>query len=415
MEIAGVILGLLLGSYLLGALPFGYWVGRWRGVNLFTAGSGNIGATNAGRVLGWPYGLLVFALDCAKGAIPPLVVVSLYQAWTQEVAEPLTASLLEVGAAVSAFLGHLYPIYLMFRGGKGIATGAGTVLVLTPWAAIGALGVWGLIVLVSRYVSVASLLAAVTLLTIHLAMVPEPWSSPQWPLSLYLLVGTILVFVKHRKNMLRLWQGQENRVGDWPMRQVLLRVLHLVAIGMWFGGAFFFNFLAAPAIFRSFEEVVRSAPSDRTAYLPLVSPEASEEQKKALASALAGSAVGPIFPLYFALQTTCAALALLTALSWWNAGGIHRWRVIVIGIAAAGVLIGWPLSEYVSELRLARFSDDPQTARAAQSAFGIWHGYSLLLSLVTTALAGVCFVLAAWLPYETSKSKSDNLNSINSQ
>jgi|DewCreStandDraft_2_1066082.scaffolds.fasta_scaffold05351_2 acyl-phosphate glycerol 3-phosphate acyltransferase len=415
MGIAAVILGLLLGSYLLGALPFGYWVGRWRGVNLFTVGSGNIGATNAGRVLGWPYGLLVFALDCAKGAIPPLVVVSLYQAGVKQPLEPLMASLLQVGSAASAFFGHLYPVYLNFRGGKGIATGAGTVLVLAPLAAAGALCVWGVTVLVSRYVSVASLLAAVTLLTIHLSTVPEPWSSPQWPLSLYLLLGAILVFVKHRKNMLRLWQGQENRVGEWPMRQVLLRVLHLVAIGTWFGGAFFFNFLAAPAIFRSFEEVVRSSPSDRTAYMPLVPPEAPEEQKKALASALAGSAVGPIFPLYFALQTVCAALALLTALSWWNGGGIHRWRVIVIGIAAAGVLIGWPLSEYVSELRLARFSDDPLTARAAQTAFGIWHGYSLLLSLVTTALAGVCLVLAAWLPYETSKSKSDALDSINNQ
>ncbi|MCX8139529.1 MAG: glycerol-3-phosphate 1-O-acyltransferase PlsY [Gemmataceae bacterium] len=410
-----MIIGLLLGSYLLGALPFGYWVGRWRGVNLFTVGSGNIGATNAGRVLGWPYGLLVFVLDCAKGAIPPLVVVSLYQAGLNQAVEPLMASLLQVGAAASAFLGHLYPVYLNFRGGKGIATGAGTVLVLAPLAAAGALCVWGMTVLVSRYVSVASLLAAVTLLTIHLSLAPEPWSSSQWPLNLYLLFGVILVFVKHRKNLLRLWQGQENRLGDWPMRHVLLRVFHLVAVGMWFGGAFFFNFLAAPAIFRSFEEVVRSAPSDRTAYMPLVPPEAPEEQKKALASALAGSAVGPIFPLYFALQMGCAALALLTALSWWNGGGIHRWRVIVIGIAAAGVLIGWPLSEYVSELRLARFSDDPLTAQAAQSAFGVWHGYSLFLSLITTVLAGVCLILAAWLPYETSKSKFDVFDSMKNQ
>jgi hypothetical protein len=322
---------------------------------------------------------------------------------------------LQVGAAASAFLGHLYPVYLNFRGGKGIATGAGTVLVLAPLAAAGALCVWGMTVLVSRYVSVASLLAAVTLLTIHLSLAPEPWSSSQWPLNLYLLFGVILVFVKHRKNLLRLWQGQENRLGDWPMRHVLLRVFHLVAVGMWFGGAFFFNFLAAPAIFRSFEEVVRSAPSDRTAYMPLVPPEAPEEQKKALASALAGSAVGPIFPLYFALQMGCAALALLTALSWWNGGGIHRWRVIVIGIAAAGVLIGWPLSEYVSELRLARFSDDPLTAQAAQSAFGVWHGYSLFLSLITTVLAGVCLILAAWLPYETSKSKFDVFDSMKNQ
>ena len=415
MDLGGVALGLLLGSYLLGALPFGYWVGRWRGVNLFTVGSGNIGATNAARVLGWPYGLLVFALDCAKGAVPPLVAVSLLQVWTRRPEEPLIASLLQVGAAASAFVGHLYPIYLNFRGGKGIATGAGTVLVLTPWAAAGALCIWGMTVLVSRYVSLASLLGAATLLTIHLSIVQKSWSSPHWPLSLYLLVGTILVFVKHRKNLLRLWQGQENRLGDWTMRQALLRILHLVTVGMWFGGAVFFNFLAAPAIFRSFEEVVHSAPSDRTANMPLLPPEASEEQKKALASALAGSAIGPIFPLYFAMQTACVALALLTALSWWKDGGIHRWRVIALGIAAAGVLIGWPLSGYVSEFRLARFSDDPLTAQAAQSAFGIWHGYSLLLSLITTALAGVCLVLAAWLPRETIRPKSDILDPMNNR
>jgi acyl-phosphate glycerol 3-phosphate acyltransferase len=413
MDIAGVALGLVLGSYLIGALPFGYWVGRLRGVNLFAVGSGNIGATNAGRVLGWPYGLLVFSLDCAKGAIPPLIAVCLHQQMTGRTVEPLTASLLQVGTGAAAFLGHLYPVYLQFRGGKGIATGAGTVLVLAPWAAVAALCVWGTIVLISRYVSVASLLAAATLLTVHLGMVHHPWSSPHWPLSFYLLTGTILVFVKHRQNLVRLWHGQENRLGEWPMRQTLLRVLHLLAVGMWFGGAVFFNFLAAPAIFRSFDEVVRSAPSDRTAYLPLLPVGATEEQKRALSSALAGSAVGPIFPLYFAMQALCVTLALLTALSWWHCGRLHRWRVIVISISAIAVLISWQLSEYVSELRLARFSDDPATAQAARSAFGMWHGYSLLMSWATTALAGGCLVLSAWLPHGVNKLKTDVLSSMN--
>jgi acyl-phosphate glycerol 3-phosphate acyltransferase len=413
MESVGVALGLVTGSYLIGALPFGYWVGRLRGVDLFAAGSGNIGATNAGRVLGWPYGLLVFSLDCAKGAIPPLVAVFLYQQILGPTIEPLTATFLQVGAGAAAFLGHLYPIYLQFRGGKGIATGAGTVLVLTPWAAVGALCVWGITVLVSRYVSLASLLAALTLLTVHLYMVKHPWSSPEWPLSLYLTLGTILVFVKHRQNLRRLWQGQENRVGEWPMRQILLRVLHLLVNGVWFGGAVFFNFLAAPAIFRSFDEVVHTAPSDRTGYLPLLPEGATEEQKKVLSSALAGSAVGPIFPLYFAMQAVCVAVALLTALSWWSWGRLHRARVILIAVSAGVVLISWLVSEFVSELRVARFSNDPVTAQAARSAFGPWHGISLLLSWLTTILAGGCLILSAWLPHEINRCKADSHDSKN--
>src|SRR4051812_12157289 len=101
-----------LGSYLIGSVPFGYLVARLRGIDIFKAGSGNIGATNVGRVLGRKFGLLVFALDVLKGVAPPLT------AWRVSVhLEPnLPADPLAVTAGVMAFLGHLYPVYLRFRG-----------------------------------------------------------------------------------------------------------------------------------------------------------------------------------------------------------------------------------------------------------------------------------------------------------
>src|SRR5215471_19196901 len=146
----------LLLSYLIGAIPFGYLVARGRGVDILKQGSGNIGATNVGRVLGRPFGVLVFLLDFAKGAVPALLA----RLWASRYALELPPDSLPVAAAVAAFLGHLFPIYLRFRGGKGVATAAGAVSVLLPGPALTALVTWLAVVLASRYVSLASLTAA---------------------------------------------------------------------------------------------------------------------------------------------------------------------------------------------------------------------------------------------------------------
>src|SRR5947208_5009153 len=114
----------VLGAYLVGGVPFGYLVARWRGVDIFCAGSGNIGATNVGRILGRRFGILVFVLDFAKGALPVLAASLLPVGQDLTALPPGSAA---VAAAVAAFLGHLFPIYLGLRGGKGVATGAGTV------------------------------------------------------------------------------------------------------------------------------------------------------------------------------------------------------------------------------------------------------------------------------------------------
>src|SRR6185312_3029964 len=168
----GLALGLtLLVSYLVGAIPFGYLVGRWRGVDIMKQGSGNIGATNVGRVLGRPFGVLVFLLDFAKGAGPALAAK--WFAFTHPLELPPDS--LPVAAAVSAFLGHLYPIYLRFHGGKGVATAAGAVSVLLPLPALAALVTWFVVVMANRYVSLASLLAAAMLCLVRLIFTPQPW------------------------------------------------------------------------------------------------------------------------------------------------------------------------------------------------------------------------------------------------
>jgi hypothetical protein len=189
------------------------------------------------------------------------------------------------------------------------------------------------------------------------------------------------------------------------MRQTLLRGLHLLALGLWFGGAAFFNFVSAPTIFDSFKRVVSDGPSDRTAHQTIIPPDAPRPMKDALAGALAGSAVGPIFPRYFLMQAVCGGIALATALTWFRAErgrSVHRWRVYLIGLAVLLVAAGWPISEYVSQLRVERFHPDSAVAGAARAAFGPWHLVSLALSVVTTCLAGVGLALGAKLPTSSS-------------
>ena len=277
----GVAVLLLLAAYLVGAIPFGYLIGRLRGVNLFEAGSGNIGATNAARVLGPRTGALVFLLDFLKGAVPVAVIVQVARALSPGAETTLgPPDVLRVGAAALAFLGHLYPVYLGFRGGKGVATGAGTIFVLVPGPAALAVLAWITVLLATRIVSLASLVAVIILVIARLLSTPAPFSPDNLPITAYLLAGAAMVFLKHRANLGRLAAGNENRIGDFAMRQPILRGLHVVALGLWFGGAAFFNFIAAVPIFRSFEQVVHGGPSDRTAGETIIAPDASEDARR---------------------------------------------------------------------------------------------------------------------------------------
>ena len=413
MSPLSVAILLLFCAYLIGAVPFGYLIGRARGVDLFQAGSGNIGATNAGRVLGRKIGALVFLLDFLKGAVPVAVVHPMARSLAPGAETALgQPDVLRVGAAALAFLGHLFPVYLGFRGGKGIATGAGTMFVLVPGPTAIALVSWIVVLLTTRIVSLASLVAVTILVLAHLGRTPAPLDPASLPITLYLLAATAMVFLKHRGNIRRLLAGNENRIGDFTMRQPILRMIHVLALGLWFGGAAFFSFVTAPLIFQSFEQVVKTAPSDRTANEVILTPSGDAkkdaDRKKDLASALAGSAVGPVFPWYFGMQAVCAVLALLTSLAWVReAGRIHRWRT---GVLLAGVLtiaLAWTTGERVSQLREQRFDPNQTVAQAARAAFPSVHLVSLLLSFVTVGLAGAALAMAARLPQEPNTTSAD--------
>src|SRR5437016_10167575 len=151
---------LLVGSYLLGSIPFGYLAGRLVGIDIRQTGSGNVGATNAVRVLGKRYGYPVFALDFLKGFGAAKISMLMAPGPPPEWNSPEIFGIL---AAMSSVLGHLYPPWLKFKGGKGVATSAGALLELTPVATLIGVAIWIIVFWLTRYVSLASITAAVVL------------------------------------------------------------------------------------------------------------------------------------------------------------------------------------------------------------------------------------------------------------
>jgi glycerol-3-phosphate acyltransferase PlsY len=394
---------LLVASYLFGAVPFGYMIAKAKGVDLFKVGSGNIGATNVGRVLGKKFGILAFALDFLKGAIPVAAVVPLADLIDPTARDAFShESALRVLAGLLAFLGHMFPVYLLFRGGKGVATGAGVMAVLVPVPFFVALLAWVAITLATRYVSAGSVVAVIALAVARLLETRTPFAFPDWIVTSFCLVGAALVLVKHRANLSRLLAGTENKVGDGMMRQMLLRGLHLLAVGLWFGSGAFFIFVAATPILTAYKEVVNGEPSYRTAGLTIVPPDATEEQKKQLSSALGGVAVAPLFPRFFVLSALCAGVAVATAegMRRMKRTKIQKWRLWLCVAGAVLVAVGWPLSVYVAELNAQRF-DSPE----AQKLFNPLHGVSLMGSAITTVVAGVVLLLGAAMPTGGAVSK----------
>src|SRR4051794_6467698 len=250
-------------AYLVGAIPFGYLVARRRGVDLFAQGSGNIGATNVGRVLGRRFGILVFVLDFLKGALPTVAATLL-----DRTAQPdLPTDTLPVTAGLAAFLGHLFPIYLRFRGGKGVATGAGVVAVLLPLPTVAALATWLVVVSCTRYVSLASLCAAAILCTLRLGWTPGPLEAEHLVLTLFCLWAMTLVLIRHRTNVRRLLAGTENPLKAPPAMNSLTRTFHVLAVGLWFGTVVFFSFVVGLSLFGHFEDLAKS--TDRPLWFPL--------------------------------------------------------------------------------------------------------------------------------------------------
>jgi len=185
----------VLGGYLLGSMPFGYWVVRlFRGEDVRRAGSGNIGATNVWRTYGKGYGIPVVALDVAKGLVPALVGTL------------LVGELTGVLAGGAAMLGHWRPLFLRFqKGGKTVAAAGGAFLGVAPLLGGIGLAVWIVVFLLSRYASVASILTALSLPFVGLAL-GEPW-----PVLAFAAISGLAVIVLHRANIGRLRSGTESR------------------------------------------------------------------------------------------------------------------------------------------------------------------------------------------------------------
>ncbi|WP_438483386.1 glycerol-3-phosphate 1-O-acyltransferase PlsY [Oleiharenicola lentus] len=197
MPHAWLIASALVG-YVLGSLPFGWLVARAHGVDIFKVGSGNPGATNVKRVLGSKAGNTVFALDAVKGALAAGWPMLPFFA----VPDPRMAGLVGVIAAV---LGHSFSMFTKFKGGKGVATAAGGLVVLIPISCLIGAAVWVITFFVSRYVSLASILAAV-------AVPAASWLRGN-PLSLNIVATALGLFViiRHRENLKRLLNGTESR------------------------------------------------------------------------------------------------------------------------------------------------------------------------------------------------------------
>jgi acyl phosphate:glycerol-3-phosphate acyltransferase len=199
------VVGLAL-AYLIGSVPFAYLIGRLFGrIDLRRVGSGNLGATNLARVMGWPFFFLVFALDAAKGALPVMLLPSpgdlaQHQMW-------------QIALGIAAIFGHTRPIFLLGHGGgKGVATAAGVFYGLLPHQTVDLLVVFGLVVLVTKYVSLGSLTATGLLpimVLIGRGATPVFWFS---------LVVALFIAFMHRGNIKRLRKGKEPRIDRSPPR-----------------------------------------------------------------------------------------------------------------------------------------------------------------------------------------------------
>lgn len=422
----------ILASYLLGAIPFGFLVARWKGVNILRMGSGNIGATNVGRVLGRGYGILVFALDFAKGAAPVALAEWMLAAARPEARAFLEHQSLPVAAGLAAFLGHLFPVYLRFRGGKGVATGAGALAMLLPGPAMAALLTWIMVVCASRYVSLASLSAVVGLCLFHLVRSPAPWTGGDRVLTGFCGVAAALVLVRHRANLGRLLHGTENRLRETSAMLGLTKMIHLLALGVWLGTLVFFTFVAGLGVFHAFQELAETDAHNRPTWFPVPRAYARDPERWEQLSAsdglftdarairreqgtrAAGVAVEAMFRGYFPLQVVCGLLAVSTALGWWRAAPGNRWRrartvVLLFGVQSA--LGGWILERRVAEAQTARNqkvdallesprpgANDVRIAQLAVGDFRCWHAASLLANFVTLALVAAGMAMAVRLP-----------------
>ncbi|MHC4623749.1 MAG: glycerol-3-phosphate 1-O-acyltransferase PlsY [Planctomycetota bacterium] len=204
---------LIIPAYLLGSVPFGLIIAKAHGKDLRAIGSGNIGATNVSRALGRKWAYFCFLLDLLKGFVPTLLAVLLIPS------PPSTTQLLLVlTVGVAAILGHIFPVYLKFKGGKGVATSLGVALGLWPFytlCALFAFALWAVVVLIWRYISLASIIASLAFplaLVLAIILVPDWHLTQLWPLLIAAIAIPVMVILRHRENIKRLAAGTESKV-----------------------------------------------------------------------------------------------------------------------------------------------------------------------------------------------------------
>ena len=195
-------------GYFTGSIPTGYLVGRAKGIDVRKVGSGNIGATNAFRILGKPAGTFVLLVDAIKGYLACTLVVDLVLMLRLSGPAVPNRETLAIIGGIAAILGHNFTCWLRFKGGKGIATSAGVLLALVPAALLIVFALWGIVFAASKYVSLASIAAAVAL---PFAVWQTGGSGQMLGVTTFM---SVLAIIKHRANMVRLWNGTENRIGS---------------------------------------------------------------------------------------------------------------------------------------------------------------------------------------------------------
>lgn len=187
---------LIFTSFLLGSIPFGYILGLLKGVDIRKHGSGNVGATNVARVLGKKYGVIVYILDFLKGFIPAFLALKLFgiDSW------------ITVLVGLAAVLGHMFSPFLGFRGGKGVATASGVLFGISPLLALIVFAIWFLTFKRSGYVSLASIVAALSSIFL-VGILNYPF-----PVKFLVTITAVFILVKHKSNVERLMEGRELRV-----------------------------------------------------------------------------------------------------------------------------------------------------------------------------------------------------------
>jgi len=199
----------VIAAYLLGSIPTGFLVAKARGIDIRSVGSGNIGATNVFRYLGKPAGIFVLLADALKGWLA-VVVISLIPSAMQVTSYSSTDQWLKICAGLAVILGHNYTCWLYFKGGKGIATSAGVLIALMPWALLIIFCVWVVVFAATRYVSLASICAATALPFAN-------WlTTNDSTLTFIGAAMSALAVYKHKANIRRLLNGTEPRIGQAP-------------------------------------------------------------------------------------------------------------------------------------------------------------------------------------------------------